>query len=174
MENRIVIQTKTTADDYKALIFFNMFLKKKAALYLMIAVAVLSLGAIIGRITGMIPMADWYFIVCIAYWGLLVLNYFVFRSAVRRFLASDKLVINSERTMTIDETGITVDAKQEEGFAVYKWDKLYTAYGTKKYYFLYINTAMALILSKRDFRAEDIPVLENLIRDNMGSKFKKR
>lgn len=174
MENRIVMQTKTTADDYKALIFFNMFLKKKAALYLMIAVAILSLGAIIGRIIGMIPMADWYFYVCIGYWGLLVLNYVVYQFAVRRFLASDKLVINSERTVTIDETGIASKDEKAGDFAFYQWDKFYKAYETKKYFFLYLNTAMALVFAKNEFGSEELPVMEKLVRDNLGNKFTKR
>lgn len=170
---KITIRTKTTAEDYKALIFFNMFLKKKATFYTMIVVAVLSLAAIIGRLAGIIPMADWYFFVCIAFWGLLVLQYILFEYVVKRFLASDRMVVNIERTMVIDESSITVD-DTEKSFAVYEWSKLFVAYETKKFYFLYINTAMALILPKRDFSAEEMLVLEKLIKEKLGKKFHQR
>ena len=173
MDKKITIQTKTTAADYKTLIFFNMFLKKKATFYATIVVAILSLAAIIGRLAGIIPMADWYFYVCIAFWGLLLLQYILFEYVVRRFLASDKLVINSDRTTVIDDAGI-IENDQEKSIVVYEWDKFYLAYETKKYFFLYINIAMALILPKRDFQTEEIPMLEKLIQEKLGKKFHKR
>ena len=141
--------------------------------YSSMVVAVFSLAAIIGRIAGIVPMADWYFYVCIAFWGLLVLQYILFEYVVKQFLASDKLVINSERTTVIDESGIT-ENDQEKSFVVYEWDKFFLAYETKKFYFLYLNTAMALILPKRDFHAEEILVLEKLVKEKLGKKFHKR
>lgn len=173
MDNNITLQTKTTAEDYKALIFFNMFLKKKAMFYFLVIVAIFSLAAIIGRLAGIIPMTDWYFYVCLAFWGLLVLQYILFEYVVKKFLASDKLVVNTERTMVIKDPGIIVDDK-ENSFASYKWDTFFIAYDTKKYFFLYINTAMALILAKRDFNDEEIRVLEALFKEKLGKKFRKR
>jgi len=173
MDRKITIRTKTTAEDYKALIFFNMFLKKKATFYCAIVVAIFSLAAIIGRLAGIIQMADWYFYVCIAFWGLLLLQYILFEYVVKQFLASDKLVINSDRTTVIDEEGITENYK-EKSFAVYEWNKFFLAYETKKYYFLFFNTAMALILPRRDFHTEEILVLEKLMKEKLGKKFHKR
>jgi hypothetical protein len=174
MENRIVIQTKTVAKDYKALVFFSLYRRHQFFPYFIIIVAVLALGAVIGRIAGVIPIADWYYNLCLGFWGLIALNYFIYLFTVKRFLASDKFMIGREYTVTIDETGITSKDEKAGDFASYQWDKFYKAYETKKYFFLYLNTAMALVFAKNDFRSEDIPVLENLIRDNMGSKFKKR
>jgi hypothetical protein len=174
MENRIVIQTKTVAKDYKALVFFTLYRRYKVFPYFIIIVAVLALGAVIGRIAGVISMSDWYYNLCLGFWGLIALNYFIYLFTVKRFLDSDKFMIGRENTVTIDETGITSKDEKAGDFASYQWDKFYKAYETKKYFFLYLNTAMALVFAKNEFRSEDIPVLEKLIRDNMGSKFKKR
>lgn len=174
MENRIVIQTKTVAEDYKALVFFTLYGRNKVFPYFIIAVAVLTLGAVIGRLAGMISMSDWNFNLCLGYWGLIALNYVVYLFTVRRFLASDKFMIGREYTVTIDETGITSKDEKAGDFAAYQWDKFYKAYETKKYFFLYLNTAMALVFAKKEFGAEEIPAMEKLIRNNLGNKFKKR
>ena len=174
MENGITIQTKTSANDYKALVFFTIYKKNRFIFYFIIAVAVLALAAVLASLTGVISIPGWYYTVCLAFWGLIALNYLVYLYTVKRFLASDKFTIDREHTVKIDEAGITSEDDMAENFASYKWDQFYKAYDTKKYFLLYLNTAMALVLPKKDFRAEDLPVMEKLVRDNLGSKYKKR
>ncbi len=174
MDHKITLRTKTTAADFKALTFFNLFRKKRLMPVFLIFGALLSLAAIIGRLGGFVPMSDWYFYVCIAFLGLLLLQYLIFEFSVKKFLASDKLVTENERTVAIDEEGIEVEGGKENSAGVYRWDMLYHAYETKKYYYLYINTAQAIILPKRDFGNGEIPTVEKLIRQKLGKRYYKR
>ena len=174
MENKILFQTRAVAEDYKALVFFTLYRRNDILAFIAIPGAVLSLGAIFCRNTGLISTSDWYYYVCLGFWGLIALSYFIYLFTVRRFLASDKFVIGREYTVTADGTGIASKDEKAGDFASYQWDKFYKAYETKKHFFLYLNTAMAIVLPKRDFKAEEIPAMEKLIGDNLGNKFKKR
>lgn len=174
MENKIIVQLKTTAQDFKSLIFFNMFLKKRIMAFLLPIAAVLSAGAVIGKYTGMIEVKDWYFFVCLAFLGLIVLQFVLFEYSVKRFLKSDQLVVDNERTVTISETGVTEEGGKENSSGIFQWDVFYCVYETKKYFYLYINTMQAVILPKRVFTKEEVIVLENLIKEKMGRNFYKR
>lgn len=174
MENKIIMRTKTTAKDYKTFVFFNMFLKKRAMFYFTIIAAVLSLAAIIGKFTGKVEMAGWYFYVCLAFLGLIILQYILFETSVKKFLASDRLVIENERMITISETGILEKGGKEKGAGEFQWDMFYFAYETKPYFYLYINTMQAIILPKRDLKREDLIALEKLVKEKLGKKFLKR
>lgn len=174
MEKKITIQTKTTAEDFKALTFFNTFLKKRTLLVLLVFAALFSVAAIIGRLSGSVPVPGWYFYVCLGFLALAVFQYGVFEYSVRRFLASDKLVVDNERYVVIDETGITAEGGKENCTVEYRWDMFFSAYETKKYFYLYVNTIQAVILPKREFKVEEIPVLRNLIREKLGRNYRKR
>lgn len=174
MDRKITITTKTTAADFKTLTFFNMFLKKRFMLVFLVFALLFSLAAIIARLGGWIPVADWYFYVCLAFLGLILLQYLLFEFSVKRFLSSDKLVTENERTIVIEESGITAEGGRENGSGEYKWDMLFNAYETKKYYYLYINTVQAILLPKRDFSEEELPVVAKLIQEKLGRRFRKR
>lgn len=174
MDRKIIITTKTTAADFKAFTFFNMFMKKRFMLVFLLFAFLFSLAAIIGRLGGWVPMADWYYYVCLAFLGLILLQYLLFEFSIKRFLASDKLVTENERTIVIDESGITAEGGRENGSGEYKWDMIFNAYETKKYYYLYINTVQAIILPKRDFKGEELSFAAKLIQDKLGRRFRKR
>ena len=174
MENKITIQLKTTAKDFRALTFFNLFLKKKImAIFLPIA-AVFSAAAVIGKYAGLIEVSDWYFFVCLAFLGLTVLQFLLFEYSVRRFLASDQLVVDNERTVTVSESGLTEEGGKENSTGSFQWDMFYCVYETKKYFYLYINTMQAIILPKREYNQEQINAMEKLIKEKMGKNFYKR
>lgn len=174
MDHKITLQTKTTAADFKALTFFNMFRKKRFVSAFLILGALLSLAAIIGRLGGFVPMSNWYFYVCIAFLGLLLLQYLLFEFGVKQFLSSDKLVTENERTVIIDEAGIEMEGGKENSAGIYRWEMLYHVYETKKYYYLYINTMQAIILPKRDFPPDETAAMEKLIREKLGKRYYKR
>ncbi len=174
MENNIIIQLKTTAQDYKSFVFFNMFRKKKIMTVLMPVAAVLSAAAVIGKYAGMIEVSDWYFYVCLAFLGLIILQVILFEYSVKKFLASDQLVVDNERTATFSESGFTEEGGKENSAGSFQWEMFYCVYKTKKYYYLYINTMQAIILPKRAFSQEQIIALEQLIKEKMGRNFYKR
>lgn len=172
--SKIITLTKATAEDYRRLVFFHIFLRKRIMLYFLIFAGVVSIAVAFAKLSGLSAVADWYLYVCLAFLGLALLQYLVFRFTVKRFIASDKVVIDNERSVAIDESGIAVEGGKENSSATYRWDMFYNAYDTKNYFYLYINTAQAVILPKRDFRPEELPVLETLIREKLGEKFHKR
>lgn len=174
MEEKIIVQTKTTAEDFRTLTFFNLFLKKRIMIYFMIFALIFALAAVIGRLSGAAAVPDWYYNLCFALLGLILLQLILFEFSVRRFLRSDKLVTENERTVIIDGTGVTATGGKENSSAEYQWDVFHSAYETKRYFYLYINTAQAIILPKRDFKPEVIPVLEKMIREKLGRRFIKR
>jgi hypothetical protein len=172
--NKINTMTKTTAEDFRTLIFFNMFLKKRLTLYFLIFAGIFSIAAIIAKLSGLIPVANWYFYFCLAFLGLILLQYLLFEYSVKRFLASDKLVIDNERSVVIDDSEITAEGGKENGAGTYQWDVFFSAYETKKYFYLYINTIQAIILPKRDFSEEEVIVLGKLFKEKLGKRFHKR
>jgi len=129
---------------------------------------------IIAKLSGSIQVPNWYFYVCLGFLGLAVFQYCVFEYSVKRFLDSDKLVVENERCVVIDEKGITAEGGKENSAGEYRWDMFFSAYETKKYFYLYINTIQAIILPKRDFQKENIPMLEKLIAEKLEKKFHKR
>ena len=173
MEN-IVIQTKVTAQDYKKLTFFNTFLKKKLMMFMMPIGAVISLVAVIGKSSGKIEMSDWYYYVCLGFLGLMILLYIAFQLSVKRFLASDKIIIDDEKKVVVSESGIWHEGGKAKDTGDFQWDMLYQAFETKQYFYLYINTLQAIILPKRDLNSEEIIVVEKLIKEKLGIKFMKR
>ncbi|HWQ77705.1 MAG TPA: YcxB family protein [Anaerovoracaceae bacterium] len=174
MEAKITIRTKTTAEDFRTLTFFNLFLKKRIMIYFLAFALIFALAAVIGRLSGTITVPNWYYNLCFALLGLILLQLILFEFSVRRFLKSDKLVTDNERAVTIDGSGVTAEGGKENGSGEYQWDVFYSVYETKKYFYLYINTAQAIILPKRDFKPEEVPVLEKLIREKLGKRFVKR
>ncbi|MEL7654755.1 MAG: YcxB family protein [Bacillota bacterium] len=170
----IVIQTKTTAQDYKKLVFFNTFLKKKLMVFLMPIGAVISLAAVIGKSIGKVEISDWYYYVCLSFLWLLVLLYVVFIFSVKRFLASDRIIIDDEITVTINETGVMQEGRKAKSAGEFQWDMFYQSYETKHYFYLYINTLQAIILPKRDFSGTEIAAVEKLIKEKLGRRFIKR
>lgn len=142
-------------------------------IFLLLA-SVLSLAAIAGKLTGTIRMADWYFYVCLAFLGLLALQYGVFEFSVRKFLASDRLMINNERRVTISEAGIYEEGDKDKNAGEFLWNVFYHGYVTKKYFYLYINTMQAIILPKRDFTEDQINILQELLREKLKKNFHKR
>lgn len=52
MEEKIIVRTKTTAEDYRSLTFFNQFLKKRIMAYFSIFALIFALAAVIGRLSG--------------------------------------------------------------------------------------------------------------------------
>lgn len=172
--SNIIIQTTTTAQDYKKLVFFNMFLKKKLMMFLMPIAAVISLAAVIGKSLGIIEMSDWYYTVCLVFLGLLVLLLFAFELTVKRFIASDRLVINNERTITISDLGILEEGGIEKSKGEFRWELMFQAFETKHFFYIYINTVQAIILPKRDFRSGEIIEAEKLIEEKLSGRFVKR
>ncbi len=172
--SQIATLTKATAEDYRRMVFFHIFLRKRIMLYFLIFAGVVSIAAVFAKLSGLSAVADWYFYVCLGFLGLILLQYFVYRFSVKRFITSDKVVIDNERSVAIDDSEIAVEGGKENSSATYRWEMFYSAYETKKYFYLYINTVQAVILPKRDFRTEELPVLETLIREKLGAKFYKR
>lgn len=174
MDNLLNIKLCTTAKDFKAMAFFNLFLRRRGFLIFLIVGAVCSIAAIIGRLSRAVMMANWYFAVCIAFLGLILLQYILFELSVKRFLSSDRLVVDNERTVTISKEGIFEEGGRENSTGSYGWDLFYIAYETKQYFFLYINTMQAIVLPKRYFSPQEITFLEMLVKEKMGQKFRKR
>lgn len=175
MEEKIIVQTKTTAEDFRALTFFNQFLKKRIMIYFSIFALIFAFTAVIGRLSGLVTVSDWYYNLCFALLGLILLQFILFEVSVRRFLRSGKFAADSERTVIIDKMGITAAGGEENDSAgEYQWDIFHSAYETKKYFYLYIDTAQAIILPKRDFKPEEIPALEKMIGEKLGRRFIKR
>jgi len=173
MEN-IVVRTKTTAKDYKKLVFFNTFLKKKIMMILTPVAGVISIAAIIGKSTGTIEISDWYYYVCLALLALIVLQYILYESSVKKFLKSDSLVVENERTVTVSESGIAEEGGIEKSSGEFQWEVFYQVFETKQYFYLYINTVQAIILPKRDFSGEQIDTLRSLLQANLENRFQKR
>ena len=174
MENSITIQTKTSAEDYKALVFFNMYLKKKITFYFMIVAAVLSFAASAAKLAGVVEISDWYFYVCLAFLGLVVLQYGLFLFSVKQFLKSDQLIVDNTRTITVSESGIEEVGGRANSAGSYQWKVFYNGYETKNYYYLYINTMQAIILPKKEFDQNQNEVLRDLFSKKLGRKFHKR
>lgn len=170
----IVTKTKITTKDYRTMVFFHIFLRKRSMLIFMVFAAVLSLAAIAGKLTGTIQMADWYFYVCVAFLGLIVLQYCVFEFSVRKFLASDRLMIDNERRVTISDSGIYEEGDKDKNTGEFLWNVFYHSYETKKYFYLYINTMQAIILPKRDYTPDQVNSIEKLLREKLKKNFHKR
>ena len=170
----ITLKISTTAQDFKSLTFFNTYKKKRGVLAFLILAAICSGGAIFGRLSGAAEVADWYYYVCIAFFGLIIFQYFVFQASVKKFLRSDHLVVGNERSMTISDSGIQEEGGRENSTGFYQWEIFYCAYETKKYFYLYLNTMQAIILPKRCFGPEEIDFTQKLISEKMVKRYFKR
>lgn len=173
MNEKITLITKASAEDYQALVWFNLLHKKKALIYFLGFAGVLALGAVLGKLAGIFSISDFFFYTCLAYFGLIVLEVFVVNLSIRRFVASDKSIIGQEREVIFDETGLT-SSGGEQSYAVYNWDQFFQAFESKKYFFLYLNTAMVIILPKAHFQQTDLVRLEELLKAQMGTRFRKK
>ncbi len=171
---KIEFLSKITVADYKALTYFNAFFKKRSFKYLLIVGAVASFAAITGNLTGMAKVNPWYFFTCIAFLALVLLQFAIIEQGIHKFLISDKFLINQERQIAIDFNSIHQEGGGENGTATYPIDKLYKAYETKKYFYLYISTLQAIIIPKRYLNDMEIDWLEKLLKTKLLKNFGKR
>lgn len=169
-DNEIKLKTTIGKEDYRSIVYFNVFTKTKirAILFIIISLVVVAeLGlhfAGIRRVEGF-PLYFDYFVVLI-----MILLPIEVEFICRRMIKTDKLTLGVEQEITINNEGII--CKSVNSQSKYEWPLMYRGYESKKYFLIFVNIQQAVIIPKRDLQAEEIDRLRGIIDEKILSKNK--
>jgi len=163
-----------TEGDYRTAVYFNIFKKRKSILVLIAIILLMSgVSVALSLIIGLpIPKHMNYSIIATVV--LIALLFAAAEYSIRRFLKTDKISINSERKVTVDDEGIFTAGGAENSSAKYRWDTIYMAYETKSHYFIYLNVHMMFIFPKRQMPQQKAEQLTQALSQKLGKSFYNR
>jgi len=172
--NPFEFNTTVTEGDYRAAVYFNIFLRRKRTPILIGIILLMSgISVTISLITGS-PIPEYMNYSTIATVVLIAMLFAAAEYSIRRFLKTDKISINSERSVKVDDEGIFTAGGAENSTAKYKWNMIYTAYETKSHYFVYLNAHMMFIFAKGQMSPQIAEQLTEILSQKLGKSFYKR
>lgn len=170
---RITINCKITAQDYKKVTFFGAFGKNKMMKFLMYIAFPIGILQIIEAIYSKTILYPFTFYSSLAMFGLMGVMVLVVNWDVNRFIKNQKVTLDTIRTIYIDDRGIS-SLQPDLSQVTYGYDTFIDAYEINGFFIVYVNQLSGVILAKRDIKEEDIPKIREVFKEKFQKKFKIR
>lgn len=172
MEINQEIKLKTTIgkEDYRSIVYFNIFTKTKIRAILFVIISIIVLVELGLHLSGVRKVEGFelyfdYFIVLI-----MILLPIEVEAICRRMAKTDQVTLGVEQEITINDEGIR--CKSINSNSKYEWPLMYKAYENKKYFLIFVNMQQAVIVPKRDLQGIQIEQLRDMIKHKILSKNK--
>lgn len=164
-EEKISIKTKISKQDYKAVVYFNTFLKNKFFTVTVSAGLILSIINILQKLMGH-NVSN-----LMLYMSVLVLAAAIFlliatEIVTKKYIDSDKVSVGTDIEITLDNEKIIYKVDSIKSISEFSLNKLYRTYETKKYFFIFINSQEAIIIKKEDISKDDENKLKTILTQN--------
>lgn len=172
MSEEMEIKFKTTInkEDYRSIVYFNVFTKTKIRALLFILVSLIVITELILHFLGLYKVEGFnlyfdYFVV-----AFIILLPIEVEFICRRMIKTDKVNIGVEKNITINDEGII--CSDHNSNTKYEWPLMYKAYESNKYFLIFINIQQALIIPKRDLQQNEIKQIRIMINKKILNKNK--
>lgn len=163
-EEKIYIKTQILKQDYRAVVYFNIFFKNRVFTVIIIAGAIVAMVTLLQRLLGS-PISDFMYYISVLIIVCMIVLLVTTEILIRRFVSSDKLSIGANIEIIIDSEKIVCKTSDKSNSEI-SLDKLYRVYETNKYFFIFINSEEAIISKKEDMNEEGINKLRNILKQN--------
>ncbi len=155
-------------DDYRELLYFNIFSRKRWVYWSSIGLAALCAFVVIQTVMGR-GAIDMLFWVSLLYLALIAVLFIQINSVSKRFAQQEGA--SAERPFTVDGSGIhSPNADGTEGSIA--WESLVDGYETFGHFLFYVNPRQALVFTKKSIGTEQgIVQIRALAMEKMGKRF---
>lgn len=164
-EEKVYIKTQILKQDYRAIVYFNIFFKNRAFTVIMIAGTIVAVVTLLQKFMGS-NISNFMYYTSLLILISMVVMLVTTEVLIRRFINSDKLSIGANIEIIVDSKKIVCKTDSAKSNSEISLNKLYRAYETNKYFLIFINFEEAIISKKEDMNIEDINKLRNILKQN--------
>ncbi len=170
MERSWLIQNTLTKRDYRKIVYLNIYKRERLSPFIFVITLPLSILIIIERFIYPEMVSNFMFYTSCLFLILLFLFYLVLETAIRRFIKSDKRIIDHPMKIQIRDEGMEVSNPEQGSETHYAWNTIYKVLETKEFLLFYVNTMRAEIISKK--KIENLKGLKSFLKEKLGAKYK--
>lgn len=166
----IRLKTTINKDDYRAIVYFNVFTKTKIRAILFVIIGLIVIVELGLHFTGIrrVEGLPLYFDYLVAL--IIILLPIEVEFICRKMIKTDKLTLGVEQEIIINDEEIVCNNINSQGR--YEWPLMYRGYESNKYFLIFVNIQQAIIIPKRDLQTEEIDQLRTIIDEKILSKNK--
>ena len=169
-EKEIKFKTTINKEDYRSMVYFNVFAKTKIRAILFVLISLIVITELVLNFLGIYKIEGFYLYFDYFAVAVLVLLPIEVELICRKMIKTDKCSLGIEKEITINNEGITcIDQNSNSKF---EWPLMYRAYESNKYFLIFINAQQAFIIPKRDLKENEIKELRTIINKKLLSKNK--
>ncbi len=160
----------TTADDYREIVRFTNFRRKKATVPVMIIAAVLAVTSLVLGVIGIIPIIVGI-IAAVVFAGVVL--YFPISTAttIRNGIKNGKVSINAKRTFEYDTANLKIYGGRTETDINALWHTIFAIYETERSFLIYITFEKAFCLCKDQLDGNEVYKLRNYFMKKLQERY---
>lgn len=160
----------TTADDYREIVRFTSYRRKKLTVPIMIAASALAVIILVLGIIGIIPLVAGI-IAALVFLGLAL--YFPLNTAiiVRNGIKDGKVSLNAKRTFEYDTAAIKIYGGRTETDINALWHTVFAIYETERSFLIYVTFDKAFCLCKTQLDGNEVLSLRNYFIKKLGERY---
>ncbi len=160
----------TTADDYREIVRFTEFKRKKSPIIISIVMAVIAAISLVLAVLNIIPflIAGIISVVCV----IVILSFPIRVSiTVKNGIKRGKVLLNAKRLVEIDGAYIKITGGRTDTNVCTPWHTVFSVYETAECFIIYITHETAFCMQKRQLTANETLDLRNYFIKKMGDRF---
>lgn len=170
IDHEIRIKTTINKEDYRSIVYFNVFTKTKIRAMLFVVIGLIVIAELILHFAGIrkvegFPLYFDYLVVLV-----MILLPIEVEFICRRNAKTDKVMLGVEQEIVINNEGIICENTSSK--VKYEWPLMHRGYESKKYFLIFVNIQQAVIIPKRDLESLQIEQIRNLIDEKILAKNK--
>ena len=160
----------TTAEDYREIVRFTNYKRKKLTVPIMIIASVLAVAALVLGIIGIIPIIAGI-IAAIFFVGVVL--YFPIKTeiTVKNGIKNGKVLINAKRTIEYDTTNLKIYGGRTETDINASWHTIFAIYETERSFLIYITFEKAFCLCKDQLDGNEVYKLRNYFMKKLEERY---
>lgn len=156
--------------DYRKFRYFNEFARKKAFSILSLVLILVILLNVIAYYPNVYNPA---IVVCgaglVLIWLVILIKLNI---SINNFITTDRITIGKLQKIDLDNEEITIYTELTASTMKYRWNKVFLAYETNNYIYIYINLQSAIIVPKSCIDLEKQKILKDILSSKLGKNFK--
>ncbi len=160
----------TTADDYREIVRFTEFKRKKSPLIISLIMAVSAVVGVVLAVIGIIPFRASAIIAVIC---LAVVFFFPIKVSitVKNGIRRGKVLLNAKRLVEIDGAYIKITGGRTDTNVCAPWHTVFSVYETEKCFIIYITYETAFCINKKQLSPNEVLDLRNYFIKKMDTRF---
>lgn len=160
----------TTAEDYKQLVYFTEFQRKKYPTVIIIIAAVLSVAALVIGLIGIIPLLV-SLAICVVCLGVIAFFPLKAVKTANDGIKYGKVALNAKRTLEYDGVSIRIYGGRTNTDINAAWQTVFAIYEINECFLVYITFDKAFCISKSQLTVQEAVDMRNYFAKKMQDRF---